>query len=75
MLVGLNIYFDYDTSVLLAAARQLFPGQEEVAAETVNTYHPDCHPLALCWAKSEALGKPDGNELEPVPHRAPPRVG
>jgi len=59
MLVGLNIYFDYDTPALLAAARQLFPGQEEVVAETVNTYRPDCHPPVLWWAKFEALGEPD----------------
>ena len=67
MLVGLNIYFDYDTSALLAAARQLFPGQEEVVAETVNTYRPACHPLALWWAKFEALGEPEWKCAGTVP--------
>lgn len=57
-IVGLNIYFDHDIPAQLAAARQLFPAQQVVVAETANVYYPDCNPPARWWAKFEALGQP-----------------
>ena len=58
-IVGLNIYFENDIAGMLAAARQLFPAQRVVVAETGNLLRPDCHPPALWWAKFEALAEPD----------------
>jgi hypothetical protein len=58
-IVGLNIYFENDLAGMLAAARQLFPSQRVVVAETGNLLRPDCHPPALWWAKFEALAEPD----------------
>ena len=56
-IVGLNIYFDHDLPAQLAAARQLFPRQQVVVAETANVYYPACNPPARWWAKFEALGQ------------------